>query len=123
MSALSPGFCSLLDTIDCIAKQLSEAFVAEAMEEELLREEARHQGQKSKEAFVVEESSKEETSSEEASQGSTSWTEERNKQAPSITSVATAAKPAHFGNVLCSSGELLFSSAAWRGSRKSRLPE
>ncbi|KAJ6658336.1 hypothetical protein lerEdw1_020608, partial [Lerista edwardsae] len=92
------------DTIDCIVKQLSEAFVAEAVEEELLREEIRHQGQKSEEDFVVEESSREETSSGEASQGSISWTEERNKQAPSITCVATAARPAHFGNNLCSSG-------------------
>ncbi|XP_066469832.1 cell division cycle-associated protein 3 [Tiliqua scincoides] len=92
------------NTIDCLVKQLSEAFVADAMDEELLLEESHHQDQKSEDAFVMVEVSREEMSSGEAYQGSTSWTEERNKQVTSSASVATATRPAHFANVLCPTG-------------------
>ncbi|XP_061492933.1 cell division cycle-associated protein 3 [Rhineura floridana] len=91
------------DTINCLAKQLSEAFVSESVEGEVL-EESHHQSQKSEVAFVAEEVPREKAASVEASLESPQWAEERNEQQPSSTSVAAATRPAHAVGVLHPTG-------------------
>ncbi|XP_053146807.1 cell division cycle-associated protein 3 isoform X2 [Hemicordylus capensis] len=101
----TPMKAVMADTVDCLVKRLSEAFIAETVEEKLLLAEPHHQGLESEVAFVPEEASREETASVEASQGSPLLAEEgKEEQLSSSTSVAASARPALSVGVPCSTG-------------------